>query len=204
MLIDTGLFGEHWVIGWKLRQLGLGWGDVKAILLTHGHLDHTGNLHRIKRLTGAPVYAHPSDRLHIEGRYPCRGVARVCGMLEAAGRFALRYKPAPIDVEIGDGDLLPLFGGLRVVHLPGHTAGHCGFHSESRGLLFIGDLVACQWGMTYKPPAILNSVPQLFGPSMQRVVEIAAPMMLCNHYTGRDAAWIRRCFGRYYNWRWKQ
>jgi glyoxylase-like metal-dependent hydrolase (beta-lactamase superfamily II) len=48
VLIDTGLVGEMLRLGSILRELGLGWPDIKAILLTHGHLDHTGNLARLK------------------------------------------------------------------------------------------------------------------------------------------------------------
>ncbi len=203
VLIDTGLVGEAWAIGRKLRRLGLSWRDVKAILLTHGHLDHTGNLARIKQLTGAPIYCHPADRPHVEGRYPYRRISRICDMLEAAGRLALRYKPAPIDVEIADGKVLPLWGGLEVVHLPGHTAGHCGFLGRRRGVMFIGDIVACQWGAMYKPPGILNSVPEHFAASFHRLAEIDVPMMLCNHYTTFDPAAIRRRFDRYYRSRWK-
>ena len=51
-------------------------------------------------------------------------------------------QPAIIDVPIADGDELPFWGGLRVVHLPGHTLGHCGFYSKAHDLLFSGDLFA--------------------------------------------------------------
>jgi glyoxylase-like metal-dependent hydrolase (beta-lactamase superfamily II) len=197
-LIDTGLFGETWAIGRKLRKLNLSWRDIKAILLTHGHLDHTGNLAPIKKLTGAPIYCHPADRLHVQGRYPYRGVSRICGALEAAGRLAFRYKPVPIDIEITDGQVLPFWGGLEVVHLPGHTAGHCGFLSRQRGIIFIGDLVAHQWGTMYKPPRILNSVPEHFATSFHRLAKIDVPMMLCSHYSKFDPEGTKRRFDRYY------
>jgi glyoxylase-like metal-dependent hydrolase (beta-lactamase superfamily II) len=62
VLIDTGLIGEPAQIRWRLRQHGLGPQHVKAILLTHGHLDHAGNLAWAKAWTGAPIYAHPAER----------------------------------------------------------------------------------------------------------------------------------------------
>jgi len=44
VLLDTGLVGEPWQFRSRLARLGLTPDAVKAILLTHGHLDHVGNL----------------------------------------------------------------------------------------------------------------------------------------------------------------
>jgi hydroxyacylglutathione hydrolase len=60
VLIDTGLWGEMERLEKVLLELDLSWHAIKAILLTHGHLDHTGNLARIKALIDAPILAHPS------------------------------------------------------------------------------------------------------------------------------------------------
>lgn len=47
-------------------------------------------------------------------------------------------------------------GGLRAVHLPGHTAGHTGYFCESRRLLFCGDLFASYGQLSHRPPAVFN------------------------------------------------
>lgn len=48
--------------------------------------------------------------------------------------------PAAAHTEIVDGQLLPLAGGIRVVHTPGHTLGHCAFLLERDGrVLSVGD-----------------------------------------------------------------
>ena len=41
VLIDTGLTGEMARLSRVLNELGSDWTGIKAILLTHGHLDHT-------------------------------------------------------------------------------------------------------------------------------------------------------------------
>src|ERR1700752_5432949 len=56
VLLDTGLVGEAWLIRWRLSRLGLKPESIKAILLTHGHLDHAGNLTRAKTGGGAAMY----------------------------------------------------------------------------------------------------------------------------------------------------
>ena len=60
VLLDTGLVGEPFQIRRLVRRLGLKPGSIKAILVTHGHIDHVGNLAWAKHWTGAPVYAHRS------------------------------------------------------------------------------------------------------------------------------------------------
>ncbi len=145
VLIDTGLVGEMAQLSRVLREIGLDWPDIKAILLTHGHIDHTGNLAKIKQLTGAPLFAHPGEQPHINGTFAYRGASRVCGVLEAAGRWLLRYQPVDIDEPISSGMDLPFWGGLRVIHLPGHTQGHCGFYHPSRSfpITIPGSMARC-------------------------------------------------------------
>jgi glyoxylase-like metal-dependent hydrolase (beta-lactamase superfamily II) len=67
VLIDTGLVGEMPLLSRVLRKIGLGWSSIKAVLLTHGHIDHTGHLFHVKQRTGAPVLAHPAEQAHING-----------------------------------------------------------------------------------------------------------------------------------------
>ena len=197
ILIDTGLIGEPWEIRWQLRRLGLGADAVKAIVLTHGHLDHAGNLAWAKAWTGAPIYAHPLEQAHIDGTYPYAGITRWCDRLERTGRLLLRVgQPAPIDVPIADGDELPFWGGLRVVHLPGHTVGHCGFYSARHDLLFSGDLFASYFFNVHVPPAILNDAPEQIPGSLERARRLNPRLIVPQHYDVLDGALHRRRFDR--------
>lgn len=196
VLLDTGLVGEQWQIRRQLRQLGLGPEAVKAILLTHGHIDHVGNLAWAKRWTGAPIYAHPAEQAHIDGKYPYAGASRWCERMERIGYSVLGYRPVRIDRFILDGDEVPFWGGLKVVHLPGHTEGHCAFYSARHDLLFSGDLFASYFFNVHLPPSVLNSRPELIQDGLERVLAMNPRLIVPQHYDVLDGALHRERFQR--------
>ncbi|MCB1091735.1 MAG: MBL fold metallo-hydrolase [Verrucomicrobiae bacterium] len=160
VLIDGGL-GRGFIpkIQDRLKRQGLTMKEVEAILLTHGHFDHTANVKRLHELSGAPVLAHRGDAEWIQGRGRNRGWSRVGGFLEGVWPALTSYRPPRIDEWFADGDRLPYCGGLEVHHLPGHTPGHCGFWSEANQWFFAGDLFAIQFGKPVVPPAIFSFDP---------------------------------------------
>jgi len=197
VLLDTGLIGEPWQIPWRMRRLGLKPDAIKAILITHGHLDHAGNLAWAKAWSGAQIYAHPAEQPYIDGTYPYAGTNVWCGRLERAGRAVLRVgQPAAIDVPLADGDELPFWDGLRVVHLPGHTLGHCGFYSATHDLLFTGDLFSSYFFNVHQPPPILNSAPELIPQTLEKVQRLNPRLMVPQHYDILDGVLHRRRFDR--------
>jgi glyoxylase-like metal-dependent hydrolase (beta-lactamase superfamily II) len=194
-LIDTGMSpAEPALLRRLMRRLGLGPEAIAGILLTHGHLDHAGNLAELKEWTGAPVYGHPAEQRHVDGTYPYEGAALWCGRMEAVGRRAFRYRPAQIDEALGEGDELPAWGGLRVVHLPGHSDGHCGFYSEKHDLLFSGDLFASYFFNTHLSPPIFTSRPEMMTAALQRVLELDPRWIVPNHYDVLDGELHKRRF----------
>ena len=124
VVIDPG--DEAALVEARIKALGL---RVLAILLTHGHFDHGGDVARIRRRTGAPVYLHPADRA-----------------LPSWLTHGLRA-----DRSYDEGDE-PEFEGLRfrVLHTPGHTPG--GVCLLCGDWLFAGDtLFAGSCGRTDLP-----------------------------------------------------
>jgi glyoxylase-like metal-dependent hydrolase (beta-lactamase superfamily II) len=201
-MIDTGMVGEPFLIRRLVRKLGLEPRFIKSILLTHGHIDHAGNLAWLKEWTSATVYAHREEQAHVNGTYPYAGISKWCGRLEAAGRWAFRYRNAIIDEFIEDGMELPVWGGLRVLHLPGHTGGHCGYYSATHDLLFSGDMMASYFFKVHKPPAILNSVPECFPVSVEKIRRLNPRWIVPCHFDYLDGALHRRRFARLYGIEW--
>jgi len=198
VLLDTGLFGEMVYIRWLFRRLGLKPQSLKAILLTHGHLDHAGNLARLKDWSGATIFGHPLEQAHVDGTYPYQGINRWCGRLEAAGRRTFGYRSVKIDEFLSEGRQLPFWGGLEVVHLPGHTMGHCGFFSARHNLLFCGDMMASYFFSAHKPWPILNIAPELLASSAEKIRRLKPKWILPCHFDIPDGEVHRRRFLKLY------
>lgn len=104
--------------------------QLEAVLLTHGHPDHTVDAKRIKDVTGADVYMHKADA-EVAGAMPAE-------LLEMLG-FSDLELPGDIK-DLSDGQELEIAGfKVKVLHTPGHSPGSVSFLIEDA--LFDGDLV---------------------------------------------------------------
>jgi glyoxylase-like metal-dependent hydrolase (beta-lactamase superfamily II) len=117
-----------------------------ALLLTHGHIDHTGGAGAVVAASGIDAYVHPDDDyLTLDPRSQLR---MLFGMVPAGD-----FSPPIHRLSLKDGQGLSLAGiDLEVLHTPGHTPGHCCFLIRQQGVLFSGDhLFAGSIGRTDLP-----------------------------------------------------
>jgi glyoxylase-like metal-dependent hydrolase (beta-lactamase superfamily II) len=148
-LVDTGFSGRADLILEQIEKLGYSPSDVKRIIITHHHTDHTGSLAALKRATQAEVIAHPADALYIDGTLPQPGPARPQWLSKLLARFSWLWstEPVAVDTLVNDGDELPILGGIKILHTPGHTPGSICLYLQSQKLLIAGDLLAHRFGL---------------------------------------------------------
>jgi glyoxylase-like metal-dependent hydrolase (beta-lactamase superfamily II) len=180
-LIDTGFIDGPRLLKRALRKRGWDRLPVRGILLTHGHLDHTLNTVAFAKRYGAWVAGPRLDAAGYDGTARYSGIARVTNLLEGIGRRIFRYRAFTPDRWIDPDCMLDVWGGLRAVHLPGHTPGHTGFYCERRRLLFTGDLFNSYLGFGYRPPAIFNAHPEQIPASIATALELDLDGVLPNH-----------------------
>src|SRR5262249_48073929 len=99
-LIDGGVPGNAPRIEKSVQALGFNLTDVKILLNTHAHFDHSGGLAQLKHDTGAPLYASAGDVSALEsGSY-----------LGSENDHKLDSVPVKVDRTLHDGEELTLGG----------------------------------------------------------------------------------------------
>jgi hydroxyacylglutathione hydrolase len=143
-LVDTGFKGRSGAILRDVARLGHAPSDIKNIIITHHHADHMGSLAALKKVTGARVMAHPTDAPYIEGHFPQPGPE---SRLMSPFRGFWFTAPVQVDRLINEGDELPLLGGIKVLHTPGHTPGSICLLIPAERLLIAGDVLGNRFGL---------------------------------------------------------
>jgi metallo-beta-lactamase class B len=114
ILIDTAMPEATGQIKTNIEKLGFKLSDIKMILNTHAHFDHTGGFAEIKHDTGAQLIAGAPDKLLLEGGYyPGRETIS-----------ELKFPPVKVDRAVRDADVVTLGPLSLTAHAtPGHSPG---------------------------------------------------------------------------------
>ena len=149
--VDAGVRAFAGSLEADLSAIGHAPSDVDAVILTHSDFDHTGVVPELRE-AGARVLIHPADDGALRNPGPKGGDAsprhflalmRYPHFVGTVAHFVRRGALRPAKIEgaetFDDGEVLEVPGRPRVIHTPGHTAGHCVFLFEGRRALFVGD-----------------------------------------------------------------
>jgi metallo-beta-lactamase class B len=114
ILLDTALPESTGMIKANIAKLGFRLADIKIILNSHAHFDHTGGLAEIKKDTGAQLVAGERDKPLLEGGY-------YPGDEKNAD---LAFPPVKVDRAVKEGDKVTLGHTTLIAHsMPGHSPG---------------------------------------------------------------------------------
>lgn len=148
LMIDAGYPGDRVEVLASLGALGYHAGDVRAVVLTHAHIDHLGSAIWLAKTHGTPVYCHPGEVGHARRDYleqvsPLQLATQLwrpgwaawsVHVLRSGGLNRNGIPTAqPLTADIAAG--LP--GQPVAIPTPGHTGGHCSYLVD--GVLASGD-----------------------------------------------------------------
>ena len=185
LLIDAGTGGTAPMIRNSLAALGLSIDSVQSVVVTHDHPDHTGGLAELVSGTGISVMAHRLEVGVLSGEEPRPNPIRNGVIARLAGPVIERMngRPVYVDIELEDGDEVPFGTPIRVVHLPGHTAGSIALHLPEKRLMIVGDALQYKLAMRLSPPAPnVTEDPDQAMRSIEKLLELEFDTIVFSHF----------------------
>ncbi|MCT9113265.1 MBL fold metallo-hydrolase [Streptomyces mirabilis] len=202
VLVDAGVPAHLKQLRTLLAGLGRSVADVRAVLLTHGHPDHTGLAHTLQE-AGADLWIHKRDaailrdgpRSAMRHAKPERSMLPYLLRRPSALALPLRLArtgaftaPAVRGARVFDaGQVLEdVPGAPQTVVLPGHTPGSTAYFFTDRGLLFTGDALVTADGFSDRTgPTIVSRCfthdSRAALTALDRLDELTADLLLPGH-----------------------
>ena len=174
-----------------LGELGFDLADVRAILLSHIHLDHaTASGTIVREVPEARAYVHPIGAIHmIRPERLLASAGRIYGdrMETLWGEFL--PVPAESVTAVDEGDTVRLGDRtLRVAYTPGHAKHHVAYFEEDTGTAWVGD----DAGIRIPPGGVIPVTPppdvdvEAWNTTMERVLEWNPDRIIPTHFGAVD------------------
>lgn len=155
-LIDAGVRGDLRRLRNALASVGRSLGDIRGIVLTHGHPDHIGVAEVLRAEYGVPSYILAPDLDLVTGRTSLRRPKPDAWRLGPGLRFvwvglrrdAFRTRKLAEARLMSDCGVLDLPGRPEIRAIPGHSAGSAAIRIPAFDALFLGDAITTQHVLT--------------------------------------------------------
>lgn len=149
-LVDSGFSdADADLILQHIQSIGRKPEGLKRCILTHKHGDHIGGLKKLKSTVDFETLAHEAE---------------IPAINQATG-----VRPT---IALKDGQVLPICGGVHIIHMPGHTPGSISLFLTKHRTLLAGDTIfsAGQWLIL--PPPYLCEDPDLAKESVRKLLKM--------------------------------
>jgi glyoxylase-like metal-dependent hydrolase (beta-lactamase superfamily II) len=176
-LIDTGHIGSGRRVERFVRGIDRSMAELDRIICTHAHPDHIGAVRELAADREVEVLMHPADLAGLSVRLRDAVANRNRGQLIA---YFTRHPGEA--TPIVDGQVLPMLGGLEVVHTPGHTPGSVCLYARAHKLLFTGDVLQVIRGRVTFASAVFSDDMALARASVERMAELDVETIAFSHY----------------------
>ena len=169
-LVDAGTGRSTDRIIQNIRDNSVNPEQIRYLLVTHCHFDHTGGAKEIKALTGCQIIAHELEAPFLE---------KADQIVTAAKWYGANLDPFAVDRKIkGQRERITLGGRvIEAIHIPGHSPGSMAFVMESEGFKVL-------FGQDVHGPldARLLSDRKKYNQSLKLMLSLEADILCEGHY----------------------
>ena len=196
-LIDTCFASDLPKLEEYLHNCGYEISDIKRIVITHLHPDHTQAVNEIKKRSGevpGEILSHWAEAAYLDHNPPYSGPPSQETTLELLNHLGIKpedvfkkyghfdVEPIKVDRQLQDGDMVGK--SLQVVHTPGHTPGHISLYSKQHGIIFGAD-VMCKSVLgvdgLFVPPSTISIDSTTAAISARRISKLRFDVLLLAH-----------------------
>lgn len=175
-LIDCGYAGSRDRIAEAIGKHGRSIGQLTRDVITHGHPDHAGSARELAE-EGIPILIHPADAAGLRTTW-----ADVLHRPSLGRVFSAMTPEPPNLTPIEDGDILPMLGGLRVIHTPGHTPGSVCLYGARDRVIFVGDTLQRRFGCVSFASGLYSDDHAAARHAVKRFAELDVETIVFSHF----------------------